>query len=120
MTSLFFYSVLRTFLNILRTYYVAPIAASLFSLLLLLLLLLSEATGLVLGFAAVYYSPHVSHTYTRHFPTRWGVHSSFTACIVGAVKYLIVFPFTAPYMVHDGYSTLIRVAGPTVLFFLCR
>ena len=55
-----------------------PIAASLFSLLLLLLLLLSEAVGLVLGFAAVYYSPHVSHTYTRHFPTSWGVYSSFT------------------------------------------
>ena len=44
------------------------IAAPLFSLL-LLLLLLSEAADLVLGFATVYYSPHVLHTYTRHFLT---------------------------------------------------
>ena len=58
-----------------------PIAASLFSLLLLLLLLLSEAAGLVLGFVAVYYSPHILHTYTRHFPTSWGVYSSFSVSI---------------------------------------
>ena len=45
------------------------IVVFLFSLLLLLLLLLFEAVGLVLGFAAVYYSPHILHTYTKHFST---------------------------------------------------
>ena len=76
-TSLFFYGVYAPFstsygLTTLRTVLLfidTPITAPLFSLLLLLLLLLSEAAGLVLGFAAVYYSPHVSHTYTRHFLT---------------------------------------------------